>query len=1043
MPRTRITALLLFGSGLCALIYQTVWMRQFRLVFGASTAASAAVLAIFMGGLGFGGIRLGRMAQRASNALRFYGLLELGVAILAALSPGLVEIIERIYLAVGGSSTLGLFGATIFRLLLSAFVLGLPAYLMGGTLPAAARYVETQSDRARHRAALLYGVNTLGAVTGVVVSTFYALEHFGNRNTLWLTCVINVVVAGTAIILAGRDREAAPEAAPEAPRRRPQWFVLVSAAVAGFAFLLMELVWYRMLTPLLGGTLFTFGLILAAALLGIGAGGIVYGWWARGRVATMTSFAAICAVEALLLVIPYALGDRIAVLALLLRALSPIGFSGYVIGWFVVALLVVFPASLASGVQFPMLIALLGEGDDNVAVDVGEVYAWNTIGAIAGSIGGGFGLLPLLTATGAWRLATVLLCIVSVAAIAIAVSRRSLTAAIVTPAAAVVAALICLLAQGPTAAWRHSPIGAGRADKAGGSRNEIVDWLHYQRRVVAWQEDGVESTVALTADMGYAFVVNGKIDGHARFDAPTQVMSGLMGALLHPDPKSALVVGLGTGSTAGWLGAVPSIDRVDVVELEPATIRIAEACTPVNHDVLHNQKVHLTIGDGREVLLTTRRSYDVIASEPSNPYRAGVATLYTTAFYRAVARKLRPHGLFLQWMQAYEIDSQTLRTIYSTYHATFPFVDTWETQWGDLLLIGSMEPVSYDANRLRARIQQEPFRTALAKIWRATDLEGVLAHFVGGHTTAELIAGTAPRNTDDRLLVEFAFARTLGTVGRLDVNDVKTVAKARHDDLPPFSGGSIDIGAVERRRLSMIVAIGGFPFMHPFLTPEMVARSDTSTAFMRQNYKQILGAWTSQKLGPEDPIEALTFADAEAEQASDNALLLLPMVRSAEPLEADIVIARLRWKQGRLDEAAAALERAFLAARHDPWPIRETMSRALEMASAIASQDPTRRIARRFYDLLSQPFSVRLVDQKRLEARALVAEVLDPGPGCSAVTIDAIRPFEPNVPWRREFLTRRAQCYRETGDPLAERAEADLQRFESTESVPLRNVVLK
>ena len=168
--------------------------------------------------------------------------------------------------------------------------------------------------------------------------------------------------------------------------------------------------------------------------------------------------------------------------------------------------------------------------------------------------------------------------------------------------------------------------------------NRLRAWKHAAAPRDVWEGDGVESSVALAAEpSGYAFVVNGKIDGNARADAGTQVMLGLLAAMRHPQPRRALVIGLGTGSTAGWLGAIPSMERVDVVELEPLVLEVARACEPVNHGVLDNPKVHITIGDARETLLTSRDRYDVIASEPSNPFRAGIASLFTVEYYRAAS----------------------------------------------------------------------------------------------------------------------------------------------------------------------------------------------------------------------------------------------------------------------------------------------------------------------------------------------------------------------------------------------------------------------
>src|SRR5687767_4844237 len=198
---TSVVSLLLFGSGFCALIYQTVWLRQFRLIFGASTLASAAVIAIFMGGLGIGGHFLGRRIDRSANPLAFYGVLEVGVALSAAATPLLLWIVRAGYLAIGGSFALGGFMATIVRLLLATIVLAIPTFLMGGTLPAAARSVEHGGDQGRRSLAVLYATNTLGAVAGAVLSTFFLLERFGNLRALIAAALLNILVALTALLI--------------------------------------------------------------------------------------------------------------------------------------------------------------------------------------------------------------------------------------------------------------------------------------------------------------------------------------------------------------------------------------------------------------------------------------------------------------------------------------------------------------------------------------------------------------------------------------------------------------------------------------------------------------------------------------------------------------------------------------------------------------------------------------------------------------------------------------------------------------------------
>ena len=303
MPlRTRVVSLFLFGSGFCALIYQTTWLREFRLIFGASTAASAAVLGVFMAGLGFGGIILGRRSETKERPLAFYAKLELLIALSAALSPLLILAARQFYVALGGTMAMGMAIGTVTRLVLAALILGPPTFLMGGTLPAAARAVVVPDDISRRTVGVLYGVNTLGAVSGALLGTFYLFENFGNHLTLWWATAVNFIVALSAFrfsksVPESKPREELEDEGSGAPVN--QLFVFIAAGLVGFAFFLMEIVWYRMLGPLLGGSTFSFGLILSAALFGIGLGGITYAFFDLKRSASLHLFALTCAFEVL------------------------------------------------------------------------------------------------------------------------------------------------------------------------------------------------------------------------------------------------------------------------------------------------------------------------------------------------------------------------------------------------------------------------------------------------------------------------------------------------------------------------------------------------------------------------------------------------------------------------------------------------------------------------------------------------------------------------------------------------------------------------
>jgi spermidine synthase len=1062
--RTWSAAALLFGSGFCALVYQTGWLREFRLIFGASTAASAAVLAIFIGGLGAGGLLLGPRADRHPRPLRFYATLEAIVAVSAALSPLLLRIARALYLASGGSPRIGTAAATVLRLLLSTLVLAVPTLAMGGTLPAAARAVTRATDTRRQDLAVLYAINTLGAVAGCILSTFFLLELFGTRQTLWLASAVNLLVAMTARAIDRRwsGQPGLPALAGLPPpglpghagRAAPTAFLLVASAVVGFAFFLLEIVWYRLLAPLLGGSVFTFGLVLAIALIGIGVGGLLYALVSDDRPATLAGFATSCLLEAAAVAATYALGDRLAVLALVLLPLRAAGFAAHIGGWAIVATLAVLPPAIVAGYQFPLLIALFGRGRERVGREVGLAYAANTAGAIAGSLAGGFGLLPWLSAPGAWRLSAEMLILLGAAAAVIDIQRRrretretrteshSLrflqalgpTFAFV---ALIAATLALLMATGPTPVWRHSGIGAGRAPiDVLSTPNNLRAWSQGLKRAMVWEGDGTESGVALALEQtGYAFIVNGKADGSARSDAGTQVMLGLLGALANPQARRALVVGLGTGSTAGWLAAVATIERVDVVELEPLVIDVARACRDVNHDALGNPKVHLTIGDARETLLTARDRYDIIASEPSNPFRAGIASLFTQEFYRAATDRLTDEGVFAQWVQGYEIDGRTLRTIYATMASVFPQVETWQTNKGDLVLLGARRSRTYSADALSARIAEEPFRTALANVWRAVSMEGLLAHYVANDSLARTIAHTpgVDVNSDDRNVVEFGLARSVGRAGSLIVLELRQLAAATGASRPPFASDTgVDWSTVDTARMSYYVGQGWFGEVTPQGSPSEQARQRALLRYYESSDAAgARGLWQQQSGLPRDPTELAMVANLEADEGSDAALPLIEGMRAYSQIEADVTLAVLRLRQSKTGAATAALETAFTRLRSDPWPGLRFKQAALAMAATVGARDPA--AARQLFDALREPFAVRSVDEARMLTAAELATRLDFASFCR----QPVGGLEPFAPWNQDFLRMRQQCYLATSDPRLAGATLDLQEFLSREPLPL------
>ena len=1030
VPSMRVVAALLFGSGLSALVYQTAWQRMFRLTFGASTAASAAVLAIFLGGLGLGGWLLGKRAERSPRPLVFYGNLELAISLLAAVSPLFGDLTHRLYLALGGTQSLGVVGATLVRLVLTALVIGPAAVLMGGTLPAAARAVVLEADQSRRSLALLYSLNTTGAVVGALIGPLFLFGLLGNELTLLGAVCINLLVGLLARVVGRQAAEVvstseapdAPEPASRpAPARREAQLAYVAAGLVGFVFLGLELVWFRVLTPLLGGSSLTFGLILACALAGIGLGGYLFSRRPAERPVTLQLLALTLGLEAVCVLLPFAWGDGIALVAAHLRPMLNLGFGYLVAGWLFIAAVVVLPASIVSGYQFPALFALLGRGRAQVGVQVGRAYAFNTVGTLSGSLLVGMVLLPTLGAVTLWRGLAQLLALLGAVCAAYALAQGHKLQTAILPGALSALALLLSSAKGPGDVFRHSPIGAGRWSLSSVSYNAVRGVVRGKDHSIAWSRDGVESTVAIDVASGISFLVNGKSDGAVVQDRGTQAFLGLLPAVLHGQVKTAFVVGLGTGMTSGLLAKVPGVQRVDVAELEPSVKEVARRAALANENALENPKLNLLLGDGRELLLTSPHRYDVVISEPSNPYRAGVASLFTREFYAAVASRLEQNGLFAQWLQGYEIDARTAAIAMHTLRDVFPHVSLWSPEGNDLILLGSFQPQVFDVERMRRDLQDPLYLRWLRRAWNMEGVEAVIAHSFAPPRVLEKLAARLPVdvNTDDVNVLEFAFGRTVGDSRYVVSQDLfETIAPS---DYRPAVKGELDWARVDELRHR--AAWDGFRGEN---APTGQARAVLEGCEGSMNGARDL--WPADA-APRDMVETWVRGYIAAIAGSEQALAFADKLR-AEGFVSEALLLRERHADaaGDPERAIALLSQALDELRRTALPLCDAGSRAVKRAVTLARKRPE-RVGELLAALGKGPFAVYLNDKFRRRSMIDVAR-LD-----MQHCLTGLGSMRQNPEWERTVLQFRARCLRDRGQPDAAEAEADLFEYLANEPV--------
>lgn len=768
VPSPILAFALFFASGVTGLVYQVIWLRQLTLLFGATAYASSAVLSTFMGGLALGSYWAGRRADLWPDPpLRTYGKLELGIAAYAAAIPFLLHQLTPVLgvaWRLGADRHFALLG--LVKLIAIAIVILPATTLMGATLPVLARVATKTTRTVGAGVAALYAVNTFGAVIGTVAAAFIALPALGTARTLVANIALNALIGIVAWTAGGRTLEAAGPSVegPDrvAPDQSARALVLAFAA-SGFAAMVLEVAWTRSLALVLGSSVYAYASMLAAFLIGLTSGAASAArFLERKRSADpRAALAAVLAVAgALSFVAAFAIQALPRLFAEIYFRLTP-SPEGWWIAQLGIAMLVMCPTTYALGWVFPLVLEGVGGSRSAVARSVGRTYAANTVGTIAGAASGGFLLIPTVGVGATLVGAAVVLLLLGAALL----PGASVFTSGIRRALAVACVASALLSVALRPAWDVLMMNSGVYMNV---QDVAKGWHEFERRIrtdtaVVYARDGLTTSVLVARQSAFDnlyLAVNGKTDASSREDLETQVVLGQLPLLFHPDPRDVLIVGLASGITAGSV-ATHRVESIRVVEVEGAMVGAARCFGPYNNDVLDDPRVTLSINDARNELQFNPKLYDVIISEPSNPWMTVAANLFTEDFFTIAKSRLRPGGVFGQWVQTYCLTPTHLKSILAGYHRAFPHVLVFESQGGiDLLVIGSDQPLVIDTEDLERRASELWVRADLARagIRSATDIVAMLQ--TGGAALAEVVRGAAI-NTDDNGLVEFAAPKTL------------------------------------------------------------------------------------------------------------------------------------------------------------------------------------------------------------------------------------------------------------------------------------------
>ncbi len=714
-PRFLPLILVLFaGSGCAALIYEVVWLQLLQFVIGSTAVSMAVLLGTYMGGLCLGSLLLPRLVRASRHPLRVYATLELAVGAIGIAVLFVLPAIGSIYSANAGHGLLGF----LLRGAVCAACLLPPTAAMGATLPALARWVET-TPRGVSWLGFFYGGNTTGAVFGCLLAGFYLLRVHDMATATFTAAGINAAVALIALAAAGRliyeprgsdsdgtnagggeDTGAAPDA-PAASRPPHPWTIYVTIGLSGLTALAAEVVWTRLLSLMMGATVYTFSIILAVFLTGIALGS------AAGSAAARTWKNPRLALAAGQLLLAGAIGWTAFLIgkSLPFWPINPALLPGPGIGFqldLARSLLAILPAALFWGASFPLALAAAARPGQDGGRLVGRVYAANTVGAIVGSIWFSLVVIPVL---GSFQAERLMIGLAVAAALVAAAPLLRANKRIATWFALGTAAAVFLLAVLPPVPWQLVAYGRYMPQRL----NDGTKLL--------FEGEGMNSSVAVTenTDATRNFHVSGRVEASSSAqDMRVQRMLGHLPALLHGQPESVLVVGCGAGVTAGSFILYPGVKRIVLCEIEPLIPKVvAKFFGPQNYDFQKDPRVEIVYDDARHFILTTKEKFDVITSDPIHPWIKGSAMLYTHEYVELCKKRLNPGGVVAQWVPFYESTVATVKSELATFFDVFPNGTVWSNDLSglgyDVVLIGSDGEMKIDIDALQAKLDSEGY----------------------------------------------------------------------------------------------------------------------------------------------------------------------------------------------------------------------------------------------------------------------------------------------------------------------------------------------
>ncbi|MEW5800353.1 MAG: fused MFS/spermidine synthase [Bacteroidota bacterium] len=774
-----LIALLFILSGATGLVYQIVWFKYLSLFLGNTTYAQTIVLATFMGGLAIGAALWGRRADNIHKPVMLYAILELGIAAYCFFFPNILGVVKSVFFDVVISLNMEVGSASLLflKLIVSALMLLVPTILMGGTLPVLVKGITNRIEESGRSVAILYFLNSFGAVIGSLMGGFILIRLVGLEATIGSTAILNAAIGFIALFLSLQNYELKddPTSPSSVQSAKPQSFTkkeiviaILIAGISGLASMIYEVTWVRMLTPVFGSSTYSFSLMLVAFISGITLGS----WIVSKQIGTMKNtfgFLATCqfgVVIAMLMSLP--IYSRIPYLfwkASTILTKSDTTYPLYLAFQFAFCFFIMFIPTIFLGMSLPVASHIASRSIEKLGRTIGNVFSINTVGTVIGSLAAGLLLVPLF---GIQRTVEIAIGINVLAGVIIlfADSVRTMAKKVV------IVSTVLVLSVGYSlfaSDWSQLMFYSGvfrmlvKQDiQAPKTFEEFV--FRTNQKTDLYYKEGTTATVAVVNAVAAGkqqnvLIINGKADASSVGDLPTQILLAQLPMLLHSRPDTALIIGYGSGVTAGSI-LTHDIKSVDCVEISPEVMEASKHFEHVNGKPLSDPRFTLHLEDAHAFLSMTPKQYDVIISEPSNPWIAGIGNLYSVDFFKKCKEKLRIDGLMVQWFHLYEIDDEIFKLVLRTFQKEFPFTTVWHSLRNDVLLVGAQHPIQFSMESLRRKVLNEKVSKDLARV-DLNHIPSILSLQSLSSKQAKDYAGTGILNTEDKPYLEYTAPRAL------------------------------------------------------------------------------------------------------------------------------------------------------------------------------------------------------------------------------------------------------------------------------------------